>query len=87
MQGIHNETAIIFFKDILAIDCAQEVDRITNRMREILSKQLKRRGFIVAVSGGIDYKCNRRPCVKSVAEERVIALQMPERDSSEDTLA
>jgi NAD+ synthase len=80
-----NETRS-FSKDILTIDCAQEVDRITNRMREILSKQLKRRGFIVAVSGGIDSSVTAALCVKSVGKERVFALQMPERHSSEDTL-
>jgi len=75
-----------FSKDILTIDCAKEVDRVANRMREILAKQFKRRGFVVAISGGIDSSVTAALCVKAVGKERVFALQMPERHSSEDTL-
>jgi len=83
-KGINEMQA--FSKDILTIDCAREVDRITNRMRDILAKQFKRRGFIVAISGGIDSSVTAALCVKTVGKERVFALQMPERHSSEDTL-
>src|SRR5512137_2638375 len=80
-----NETRS-FSKDLLTINCAKEVDRIANRMREILAKQFKRRGFIVAISGGIDSSVTAALCVKAVGKERVFTLQMPERHSSEDTL-
>jgi NAD+ synthase len=76
----------LFSKDILKIDCAQEAERITTRMRQILSEQLKRRGFIVAISGGIDSSVTLALSVKAVGKERVFAIQMPERHSSEDTL-
>ena len=75
-----------FSKDILTIDCAKEVDRIATKMRDILAKQFKRRGFIVAISGGIDSSVTAALCVNAVGKERVFALQMPERHSSEDTL-
>ncbi|HVO66926.1 MAG TPA: NAD(+) synthase [Syntrophales bacterium] len=75
-----------FSKDVLTIDCAKEVDRIANRMREILVKQFKRRGYIVGISGGIDSSVTAALCVKAVGKERVFALQMPERHSAEDTL-
>jgi NAD+ synthase len=75
-----------FSKDVLTIDCAKEVDRIASRMRDILAKQLKRRGFMVAISGGIDSSVTAALCVKAVGKERVFALQMPERHSAEDTL-
>jgi NAD+ synthase len=75
-----------FSKEVLTIDCAKEVDRIVHRMRDILAKQFKRRGFIVAISGGIDSSVTAALCVKAVGKERVFALQMPERHSSEDTL-
>ena len=80
-----NETRS-FSKDVLTIDCAKEVDRITNRMKEILARQFKRRGFIVAISGGIDSTVTAALCVKAVGKERVFALQMPERHSAKDTL-
>jgi len=75
----------LFSKDILKIDCEKEADRIANRMRQILADQLKRRGFIVAVSGGIDSSVTLALCVKSVGKERVLALQMPEKHSAENT--
>lgn len=80
-----NETQS-FSQDVLTIDCVKEVDRITNRMKEILARQFKRRGFIVAISGGIDSSATAALCVKAVGRERVFALQMPERHSAEDTL-
>ncbi len=75
-----------FSKDLLTIDCVKEVDRIASRMRDILARQFKRRGFIVAISGGIDSSVTAALCVKAVGKERVFALQMPERHSAEDTL-
>ena len=75
-----------FSKDVLTLDCAEEVDRIASRMRDILAKQFKRRGFVVAISGGIDSSVTAALCVKAVGKERVFALQMPERHSAEDTL-
>ncbi|MEI6126695.1 MAG: NAD(+) synthase [Pseudomonadota bacterium] len=75
-----------FSKDILKIDCDKEVERITTRMKQILADQLKRRGFIVAISGGIDSSVTLALCIRAVGKERVFALQMPERHSSEDTL-
>jgi NAD+ synthase len=80
-----NETQS-FSQDVLTIDCVKEVDRITNRMKEILARQFKRRGFIVAISGGIDSSVTAALCVKAVGRERVFALQMPERHSAKDTL-
>jgi len=64
-----NETRS-FSKDVLTIDCAKEVDRITNRMKEILARQFKRRGFIVAISGGIDSTVTAALCVKAVGTRR-----------------
>lgn len=80
-----NETRS-FSKDVLTIDCVKEVDRITNRMKEILATQFRRRGFIVAISGGIDSSVTAALCVKAVGRERVFGLQMPERHSAKDTL-
>lgn len=76
----------LFSKDILSINCEKEADRITTRIRRILADQLKRRGFIVAISGGIDSSVTLALCVKTVGKERVFALQMPERHSSEETM-
>ena len=72
--------------DWLRIEAAAEVEKICDRLRHILSKSLKRRGLVVAVSGGIDSSVTLALSVRAIGAERVVALQMPERHSSENTL-
>ena len=36
------------------IDAAREIEIISERLREILGKELNRRGLVVAMSGGVD---------------------------------
>ena len=67
---------------VLSFDMDSAVESITRRMREILSKDLSRRGFIVAVSGGIDSSVCAALAVEAVGPKRVFGLLLPERDSS-----
>ena len=75
-----------FSKEILTIDPEKEVQKITENIRTILSKKLKRRGLVVALSGGIDSSVTAGLVVKALGPDRVFALLMPERHSSDDTL-
>jgi len=75
-----------FSKDLLDIDLEREARKIINQIRTILSKQLKRRGLIVALSGGIDSSTCLGLAVKALGPERVFGLMMPERHSSDKTL-
>ncbi|MBU1170615.1 MAG: NAD(+) synthase [Proteobacteria bacterium] len=75
-----------FSKAMLDLDCEACVEKITEGLRKSLASTLHRRGFIVAVSGGIDSSVTLALCAKAVGPERVIALQMPERHSAEETL-
>ena len=45
---------------------------------------LKRRGVVVALSGGIDSACVAALAVRALGPKRVFGLHMPERDSSSD---
>lgn len=74
-----------FGPDSLTIDAAFEVDRITKSLTEYLSRT-KRRGVVVALSGGIDSSVVAALCVRAVGNDRVFGLHMPERESSSDTL-
>ncbi len=67
---------------VLAIDFDKEVERITGRMREILSGELHRRGFVIAMSGGIDSSVCAALAVKALGPKKVFGLLMPEQDSS-----
>jgi NAD+ synthase len=55
---------------------------VCTRLREILSRDLSRRGLVVAMSGGIDSSVSAALSVKALGAERVYGLLLPERDSS-----
>lgn len=76
---------VAFSPDVLLLDAAREVKRITDTLVGLLASRLKRRGIVVAVSGGIDSSVVAALSVEALGPERVLALQMPERDSSEQT--
>jgi NAD+ synthase len=75
-----------FSKDVLLLDCEKETDMICSRIRQLFSEQLKRRGVVLGISGGIDSSVTLALSVKALGKERVFALQMPERHSAEETL-
>jgi NAD+ synthase len=75
-----------FTKDVLLIDPEREADKIYKKLRSLLPKKLKKRGFIIGLSGGIDSSVTAALAAKSIGSKRVLALLMPERHSSEDTL-
>ncbi|TKJ38252.1 MAG: NAD(+) synthase [Planctomycetes bacterium B3_Pla] len=75
-----------FSSEALKLDCATETEKIARSLREVLSRRFKKRGIVVAMSGGIDSSVVGALCVRALGKERVLGLLMPERDSSEDTL-
>jgi NAD+ synthase len=75
-----------FGSTALAIDAEAEVARIGAALTDYLART-KRRGAVVALSGGIDSSVVAALCVAALGRERVFGLHMPERDSADDTLA
>ncbi len=73
--------------DVLDLDYAKEADRIAAWLRETTARTLRRRGLVVAISGGIDSSCCLALAVRALGPERVHALILPERDSSDDSAA
>lgn len=69
----------------LELDAEQETARISASITAYLA-QTRRRGVVVALSGGIDSSVVAALCVAAVGKERVFGLHMPERESSSDTL-
>jgi len=72
-------------KDVLNIDEEKEVAKITTRLREILSQDLHRRGFVVAMSGGIDSSVSATLCVRALGPDKVFGLLLPEKDSDPES--
>ncbi len=72
--------------EVLAIDLQAEVEKISRRLREIMKKDLHRRGLIIAMSGGIDSSVCAALAVQALGKKKVFGLLMPERDSSSNSL-
>ena len=73
-------------KDILKIDPALETERIVAAIREIVLHQLKRKGAVIGVSGGIDSSVVAFLCARALGKDRVLVLFAPEAESSSDSL-
>jgi NAD+ synthase len=67
---------------VLALDCAREADAIGARMREIVGRDLHRRGVVVALSGGIDSSVCVALSVHAFGPEKVFVVLLPEHESS-----
>lgn len=74
-----------FSTDALLIDCKKETERISKCLNDYLD-MYKKRGFIVALSGGIDSSVVGALCRQAVGSDRVLGLSLPEKDSSTDTM-
>jgi NAD+ synthase len=70
----------------LHLDAAEEARRIETMIREGLFRQLKRKGAVVGLSGGVDSSVVAALCARAVGSERVLGLFMPEADSCDDSL-
>jgi NAD+ synthase len=69
--------------DVLTLDAELEIEKITRTIRRTVRQILRRRGAVVGVSGGIDSAVCAALCARAFGPENVVALLMPERDSSE----
>ena len=74
-------------KNVLALDEAVEIDNISARIRELLQKDLKKRGLVVAISGGVDSAVCAALAVKAVGTGKVFGLLLPEHDSSSQSVS
>src|SRR6185503_18905522 len=70
----------------LSIDVAQETDRIAAALREQVLKDLRRKGLVLGLSGGIDSSVVAALAVRALGAGRVLGVLMPERDSDPDSL-
>src|SRR5699024_10428670 len=74
-----------FGPDSLRIDLDAALEQIGGRMRDYLART-RRRGVVVALSGGIDSSVVAALAATALGPERVFGVHMPERESSPATL-
>src|SRR3990172_3608531 len=79
--------ATAFSRDALVLDAAAEAERISSAIRDVVFKELRRRGAVVGLSGGVDSSVVAALCVRALGKERVLGLLMPEAESSPDSLS
>lgn len=71
-----------FSKNVLLFDLEAKARELSQKLNAVVLKTLRRRGLVVAVSGGIDSACVLALGVRALGPERVFGLLMPERDSA-----
>ncbi len=76
----------MFTKNILHLDPEAECTKISLAIREQVMGNLRKRGAVVGVSGGVDSAVVAALCARALGKDKVFALLMPERDSSDDSL-
>jgi NAD+ synthase len=72
---------MLFSKDVLKIDCGSEAERISRFIRD-QTQSLHRRGIVIGLSGGVDSALSASLSVKALGKERVLALLLPDKESS-----
>ena len=71
----------------LDIDAEKEIDKISACLKHALQKDLKKRGLVIAISGGVDSAVSAALCVKALGPKKVFGLLLPEQDSSSDSVS
>jgi NAD+ synthase len=72
--------------DLLRLDAAAETERIAGWIRNTVFHDLRRRGAVIGVSGGIDSSVVAFLCARALGSDRIQILFTPEADSSPDSL-
>jgi NAD+ synthase len=72
--------------DVLRLDAAAAVERIAEALRDQVGSVLRRRGLVVAMSGGVDSSVCAALAARSLGPARVFGLFMPEQDSDPRSL-
>ncbi len=71
-----------FTLDVLKIDPAKELERLSDFLREQVRSVFRRKGVIVGLSGGVDSACISAVAVHAMGKDRVVGLILPEKESN-----
>ncbi|MCK4753859.1 MAG: NAD(+) synthase [Calditrichia bacterium] len=73
---------MVFNLDVLKIDPAQELEKLSTFIMEQVRGVFRRKGIVVGLSGGIDSACMAAIAVHTVGKDRVVGLVLPEKESN-----
>jgi NAD+ synthase len=71
-----------FDREVLRIDPAQELEKLSKFIVEQLNVVFRRKGIVIGLSGGIDSACAAAVAVHAVGKEKVVGLMLPEEESN-----
>jgi NAD+ synthase len=75
-----------FWAETLKLDAEAEIERICGWLRETVLKDLRKRGAVLGLSGGIDSSVTAALCARALGAGKVTGIFMPEHDSDPDSL-
>jgi len=84
--GIDVNTSAVFSSRVLEIDPSNLANEIERGIREIVLRRFRRKGAVVALSGGIDSSVTAALCAQALGKDHVLGVLMPEYESSEESL-
>jgi NAD+ synthase len=70
----------------LVLDAEAEIERICKWLRATVLKDLRKRGAVLGLSGGIDSSVTAALCARALGQAKVTGVLMPEHDSDPDSL-
>jgi NAD+ synthase len=70
----------------LRIDPAAATEQIVEAVRRQVLKDLRRRGVVIGLSGGVDSSVVAALCARAVGPDKVLGVLMPEQDNDPDSL-
>lgn len=79
------KTGPAFHRDVLKLDPECEVKRIVAWLRRAVFEELKCKGGVLGVSGGVDSAVVLALAVQALGPERILVLLLPEMESSPDS--
>lgn len=74
-----------FSADVLRIDASRVASDLQEFLRDTVFRQLRRKGIVLGLSGGVDSSVVGALAVRALGPDRVLGLMMPEADSSGDS--
>lgn len=80
-----SQLAEAFSPDVLRLDATPAVERIVESIRSGVLRDLRRKGAVLGLSGGIDSSVVAALACRALGSDRVLALLMPERESDSDS--
>lgn len=85
MSHVVSDKATTFGRHSLELDVEQETERLVEGLRQGVHQTLHRQGVVLGISGGVDSSVVLALCVRAFGPERVVALMLPEGESSPES--